>query len=69
MISMVDLCYKDSNITATMLGGGSGRVCEGRAWEGRFLLLVLGCFCCNSYVNRSIKLCMYVDDTKFDLTP
>ena len=34
-----------------------------------FFCLVWVFFCCNSYVNRSIELCMYVDNTKFDLTP
>ena len=33
---MVNLRYKDSNITAAMLGGGSGRVREGQAQDGRF---------------------------------
>jgi len=41
-----------------------------RSGHGKvFFLLGLGIFCCNSYVNRSIELCMYVDNTKFDLTP
>jgi hypothetical protein len=35
---MVDLCYKDSNITVAMLGG-SGRVREGQAQDGRFFCL------------------------------
>ena len=48
-------------------GGGSEGVREGWAREGCFWAGFLG-FCCNSYVNHSIELCMYVDDTKFDLT-
>ena len=68
MRSMVDLHYKDSNITAAMLGGGAGGCVRGRLGKVIFLL-VLGCFCCNSYVNCSIELCMYIDSTKFDLTP
>ncbi len=32
---------------------------------GQFFSLILF----NSYVNHSINPCMYVDDTKFDLTP
>ncbi len=51
------------------VGGSSGRVLEQRAWEVRCLPVFLGLFCCNSYVNRSNKLCKYVDNTKFDLTP
>ncbi len=51
------------------VGGRSGRVLEQGAWEVRFFTGFFGLFCCNSYVNRSIKLCMYVDSTKFDLTP
>ncbi len=49
------------------VGGRSGRVLEQRAWEVRFLPVFW--FVLLSYVNRSIKLCMYVDSTKFDLTP
>ena len=41
---------------------------EGQAWEGCFFFLGLSYFCCNSYVNRSIELFMYVDSTKFNLT-
>ena len=65
---MVDLCYKDSNITVALLGGGAGGCVRGRLRTVIFLL-VLGCFCCNSYVGRSIELCMYVDSAKFNLTP
>ena len=65
---MVDIFPYDGNITAKMFGGGSKRVCEGWAQEGCFCA-GFGFFCCNSYVNCSIELCMYVDNTKFDLTP
>ena len=40
---MVDLCYKDSNITAAMLWGGAGGRVRGRLRTVVFLL-VLGLF-------------------------
>ena len=67
MLSMVDILRYDSSITAVLLGG-SERVRGGWAQEGRFCA-VFFVFFCNSYVNRSIELCMYVDDNKFDFTP
>jgi hypothetical protein len=69
MLSTVDILCYDSSITAVLLGGESEGVRGGWAKGGRFLCRFMVFCCCNSYVNRSIELCMYVDDTKFDLTP
>ena len=65
---MVDIPRYNSNITAVLLGGRVRGCVEGGLGEGFFLPVFVFC-CCSSYVNRSIKLCMYVDGTKFDLTP
>ena len=68
MQSMVNILCDDSSITAVLLGGervGAWGVGSGRS----FFVPVFVFSCCNSYVNRSIELCMYVDDTKFDLAP
>jgi hypothetical protein len=68
MPTMVNLCCEESTIIAVVLGGGAGGCLSGRL--GKFVFYrFFGLFCCNSYVDRSIKLCMYVDNTKFDLTP
>ena len=68
MLSMVDILRYNSNITAVSLGGEQEDVWGvGSGWL--FFLPVFVFCCCNSYVNRSIKLCMYVDDAKLDLTP
>jgi hypothetical protein len=61
------LCY-DSRMTAVSLGGGA-RGCVRGGLRKVICVPVFFVFCCSSYVNRSIELCMYVDDTKFDLTP
>jgi hypothetical protein len=50
-------------------GGGEGLVSEGQASKGCFFLLYFWCFCCNSYVERSIDVCMYVGSNKIGLTP
>ena len=68
MLSMVDILCYDSSITAVLLGGeqeGAWGVGSGRS----FFVPVFRFWWCNSYANRSIELCMYVDDTKFNLTP
>ena len=65
---MVDILPYDGNITAVMLGEGAGVCVRGGLRKVVFVPFFL-VFCCNSYVNRSIELCMYVDNTKFDLTP
>ncbi len=46
-------------------GGGGGRVLELWALFGQFFAGDL----LNSYVDCSIKLCLYVDNTKYELTP
>ena len=65
---MVDLYWLESTIIAVVLGGDAGGCLS--SGLGMFVFYrVFGLFCCNSYVNRSIKLRMYVNSTKFDLTP
>jgi hypothetical protein len=63
---MVDILCYDSSISAMIFGGGA-RGCM-RGWLGK-VVFVPFFFFCNSYVNCSVELCMYVDDTKFELTP
>ncbi len=53
---------------AVGVGVGEGVALEVQASKGEFLAIVL-LFFCNSHVKRSINECMYVEDTKFDLTP
>jgi hypothetical protein len=65
MILMVNRPCGVFILVVLVLGEG-----EGGHWSFE---LCLGHFCVgnllNSYVDRSIKLCMYVDNTKFKLTP
>jgi hypothetical protein len=68
MLMVVDLLCKEINVNAVVLGGGAGGCLSGGL--GKVVFFACFCFCCcNSYVNRSIMLGMYVDYTKFDLTP
>jgi hypothetical protein len=49
-------------------GGGGGVVSKGQASKEGFFCRSFLCVC-NSHVKRSINVRMYVEDTKFDLTP
>ena len=65
MLMVVGLCWWDSNITAVVLGCGAGGCLRGGLGKSVFCRF----FVCYSYVNCSIMLCMYVDNTEFNLTP
>jgi hypothetical protein len=65
MILMVNRPRGACIVVVLVLGEG-----EGGRWSSE---LCFGCFCVvdllNSYVECSIKMCMYVDNNKFELTP